>query len=358
MKKKLYLIGGYVGDSLKRFFKTIDDADQWSVYVFEPHPDHFKKLLSLVSDRRLKNVELYQKAVSNTNGAVLLYPSDGQGSTIYRDKITGNMDLEHPIAVDAVRFVDFMRATSCKDDYVVVAINAEGAEYNILVDVHRSSEHHNINKLIVFWHSSKFRSLETRNMLFNMEKDLIKLYRSVSVDVRNHRYAFADNQRPRIVWVGDNSEWCVKFQSIIFADRLKDYEFVFYEACGKQSWVIKRGVAALNPDIVFCPFPNIALFLNDWEIVVQRLGSIRMFENGPVVGWLNDGTSWAFDFIAGSFKCRLDNYRHRKVIPAHRKFIDTRGLDLVVSMMPPELRMVNNLDNVVARLDGFRSFDA
>ena len=128
-----------------------------------------------------------------------------------------------------------------------------------------------------------------------------------------------------------------------------------YPIGNKPPKVFKNEIASFNPDLVFCPFPYLCVFISDWEIMVQRLGSFRMFEGGPTVGWMCDQPNWAFHILANEYGRKLKNYRHRILFCSHQKHMDMRGNDVVMAMTLANFRMLDDLSNVIVRLDSFRS---
>jgi len=358
VKKKFYDIGSHHGQSLSMFYDQRSDASEFDIFAFEPLAESFEKLVSTCTKNNWSNVLCSMKLVGNTNIIRDVYvgkTNAGVGSTMLRGKITGNIDYQLAVRKECVRFVDFLRATSEKDDYIVVKINAEGAEYEILVDLYRSGAFKRINKLVVFFHSNKFSPADIRKQMMIIESESIKAFRRYGVDVRPQRHAFADNKKPRIVWMAGCKNWGIKFQFDEYNKLLTNFDNKMYIVGAKSPEIFKREIAEMNPDIVFCPFPHLCIHLNDWEIVTQRLGSIRMFGGGPTIGWMCDRPDWAFDILADEYSKTLVDFRHRKHYCAGRNCVDVRGNDLTIAMTPANFKMLDDLNNVIIRLDGFRS---
>lgn len=91
----------------------------------------------------------------------------------------------------------------------------------------------------------------------------------------------------------------------------------------------------------------------------------------PGVLWVCDEIGWAFDKIIHEFIDLLPNYRHTVVFINRNSWISARWIkrlpyninvfasifDVVICMVPPQLKLLKRLDNVILRLDGFRSFE-
>jgi len=83
----------------------------------------------------------------------------------------------------------------------------------------------------------------------------------------------------------------------------------------------------------------------------------------PEIVWMCDTKGWAYDKIAAELSGRLPSFRHTKLHinevdrkDKHYKLVIKRA-DLIVCLFPPWMKLLDDLSNVMIRLDGFRAFD-
>jgi len=100
-------------------------GEKGKVFAFEPAPDNFEILKRNV--RRLKNVTVIQKAISNRTGTAQLFLSlsDSVSHRIY-----GAQDRRNSIEVETTTLDDFFKDKDCKID--LVKMDIEGAEMRAL----------------------------------------------------------------------------------------------------------------------------------------------------------------------------------------------------------------------------------
>lgn len=123
--KKLNLIdaGANLGLSVLFFKKAFNNLH---IKAFEPAESAFKLLQKNVEANSLKDVELYQAAISNSNET--LYATEGFEQGSVNQTFTTTKKAQ---PVMAVRLVDLLKAES----FCVVKLDIEGAEIAVLEDV-------------------------------------------------------------------------------------------------------------------------------------------------------------------------------------------------------------------------------
>jgi FkbM family methyltransferase len=135
-QRKVFLdIGGHLGETVRRFYREVEDARHWEIHTFEPHPECFKALKANLS--RMKNVTLHQKGVhSGCNGPQPLFPGEvnsGEGSTFLRGKQTGGVRYDDRIDVPVLPMCHVRDRIKLQEgDYNVLKMNIEGSEYMIM----------------------------------------------------------------------------------------------------------------------------------------------------------------------------------------------------------------------------------
>jgi FkbM family methyltransferase len=100
-------------------------------------------------------------------------PGVCQGSSVYKEKRTGNLDSAHPVKVKCFDFSKFLTENFTISDNVLVKMNIEGAEYDVLEHLLKEGTIILIKELFVQWHYSKCRiSAERHNKLCLMLKKI------------------------------------------------------------------------------------------------------------------------------------------------------------------------------------------
>ncbi len=115
---------------------------------------------------------LIQAAVSDSDGAAEFYldREDGDGSTLFRNKLTrenggyGTLDTANPDIVKTIDLSRWIRDELRPNDYIVLKLDVEGAEYDILEKMARDDTLRRVRHLFVEWHWQKIGLPESRHM--------------------------------------------------------------------------------------------------------------------------------------------------------------------------------------------------
>jgi len=146
--------GGYNGCSIRRFLKEFDCKGRFELVTFEPN-ERFAKCYSEFPKHRL-----IQAAVHDRDGSqhFFLDPEDGDGSTLFRNKLTretggfGTLDVANPVNVRTIDLSRWLREHTTNFNYVILKLDVEGAEYDILEKMIRDRTIRRIKHLFVEWH--------------------------------------------------------------------------------------------------------------------------------------------------------------------------------------------------------------
>lgn len=133
----------------------------------------------------LKNIE-YPEDVSVINKAVWINDDllkfyvnpnniDTEGCSLFRDKTTGDLDKINYYYVQGINFSKWLFINVVPDDYTIVKMNIEGAEYKVLEKCIVDDTIHLIDDLIVYWHKGKIPSI-TDTEHNHLIKDLEKIF--------------------------------------------------------------------------------------------------------------------------------------------------------------------------------------
>ncbi len=147
MKKIFIDCGGHVGESIKLFKKSKDYTSDFMFYSFEPVPYLFEKY------KEEKDIIKFKQAVWIFDGEVNLYLAEhSDGNSLFKGKKTGNMNKEHPIKVQCIDLSKWIQNTFNKNDYIILKMNIEGAEFKILDKMIKDKTIEYINKSYIGWH--------------------------------------------------------------------------------------------------------------------------------------------------------------------------------------------------------------
>ena len=159
MKKVMVNCGGHNGDSLKRFKELYDTNDEYSYHTFEANPSFF----GCYGD--FKDHVLWMNAVWTEDCKKKFYISNelrasGKGaydSTLMEDKAKDHhyLKLDEYMDVDCVDFSWWVKEYLLPDDFNVLKIDIEGAEYDVLGKMIREKTLDYFNFMLIEWHWDK-----------------------------------------------------------------------------------------------------------------------------------------------------------------------------------------------------------
>jgi len=154
--RKIFLdVGANVGQSIRRFQKLFEDANDYEIFSFEPHKESTKGF-----DQLGPNITVINKAAWIYNGTVNFFPAgvSPAGSTLLKDKTTWKVS-KTPIKIPCVDFNKWMMKNFKPEDYIILKMNIEGAEYEVLEALLQSRTLSWVNKLYVSFHFRKIPSI-------------------------------------------------------------------------------------------------------------------------------------------------------------------------------------------------------
>lgn len=163
MSYKYIDVGAYNGDTFLSFMATDKlpaPPEKFDVYLFEPNPK-FTPILNLLKDK-FDNIKLVSTAavwVSDGEQDYALDTNDlAYGSTLMQGK-TEIWDKFPKVKVKTFDFSDWVK--QFKDDYLIVKMDIEGAEFPILEKMLEDDTLRHIDQLWVELHPNKVREYTT-----------------------------------------------------------------------------------------------------------------------------------------------------------------------------------------------------
>ena len=170
MSRKIFIdAGAYNGDSIDAFRKMRSDADEFEIYAFEPNPAYKIELDA-------KDVIVIEKAVWIEDGYVDFYigEHDGTGSTLIKGKTSGEVNYKAPQQTLGVDFNNWIKETFDPNDYIIVKMDIEGAEFEVIPHMMEGESILYISQLWCEFHPNKLPQYTTKDKTSLIKK--IKAY--------------------------------------------------------------------------------------------------------------------------------------------------------------------------------------
>jgi FkbM family methyltransferase len=179
-KRKFFIdCGGHNGSSVRKFRNEIDRNNQFDIFTFEPNPEfshHYSQFLR-------HNLLPYAVWIEDGEQNFFLDHEDGDGSTLIREKLTkeeggiGQLDKDSPLRVKSIDLSSWLRRNFKKNDYIIVKLDIEGAEYKVLDKLCQDGTINYINQLFIEWHWFKIGVPESTH------QTLVKKINSLGIPV-------------------------------------------------------------------------------------------------------------------------------------------------------------------------------
>jgi len=149
--------GGNVGQSLKRFIASPLYKDDFELFTFEPVIGIEKYC------GNIKNLTIFKKAVWIYDGEIDFCLDKAKkecrklGGTIIKDKKTGHLDKENPVSVPCLNFSKWVLDNFSQEDFIILKMDIEGAEYKVLSKMVEDASINMVNKLYIEFHWNKIK---------------------------------------------------------------------------------------------------------------------------------------------------------------------------------------------------------
>ena len=176
--KKIFIDGGArIGESIEILLDKRDDLKGCDVYMFECNDAHYQTLYEIQKNNKNYNFIVRTEALWNQDGESDFFISIDQwgdlGCTLDSSK-REKLDISNPKKVKTIKFSDFVNQFD-NDDYIVIKLDIEGAEYNVVEDLIETGVINKVNELFIEWHDHFFnkssQSLKERLTKYNVKVD-------------------------------------------------------------------------------------------------------------------------------------------------------------------------------------------
>lgn len=142
---------------LRSFVKELPDFE---FFAFEAQPELKAEGEKVATELANTKIRFADKAVWTRNEQVDFYlatqwgPNYKGGSTLMSGNTMNNsaISYETPVRVDAFDFSEWLAENFCQEDYVIVKMDIEGAEYDVLEKVIQDGNLPIIDELIIEFH--------------------------------------------------------------------------------------------------------------------------------------------------------------------------------------------------------------
>jgi FkbM family methyltransferase len=198
MKKIFIDCGTHFGQGIKSFRKQYKMNDLWKIFTWEANPSTHKKFLESELYKSI-NVTSFNSAVSTYNGTISLnvetvknknegvFENTGQGSSIVSaDEWT--MSTKHKgsfletVEVPCIDISEWILQNCSSENFVVMKLDVEGAEYSILEKILKDGSASLIDDIYIEWHSRFFSNPE---QYLEKEKEIIDQLQKIGVKVNS-----------------------------------------------------------------------------------------------------------------------------------------------------------------------------
>ncbi len=138
--------GAWTGASVDFFNRHYPNAKEFKIHSFECLPENLPEL-------KKRDTIVHSEAVWTSKGFHRFYRGQSESGTLYREKTTGNVSSLDFIEVKTIDIVPFIK--KFKNDYVVMKLNIEGAEYDIIPHMRDNGVLGLVNEWFIQWHWKK-----------------------------------------------------------------------------------------------------------------------------------------------------------------------------------------------------------
>lgn len=157
--RKIFIDGGArIGESIDELLEKREDLVGCDVYLFECNSDHINMLNEIKEKNKKYNFIVREEALWDTNSELNFFISIDRwgdlGCTLDPTK-REKLDLENPRKVKTIRLSEFIN-TFNDDDYIVIKLDIEGAEYRVVTDLINTGVINKVKELYIEWHDHFF----------------------------------------------------------------------------------------------------------------------------------------------------------------------------------------------------------
>jgi FkbM family methyltransferase len=188
--------GAHRGQSIRKFLTTRQYKENlFEIWSFEPNFELIKEFAHRA--RKMKNIRIIPQAVWFEDKEMNFYldRNDGDGSSLLKEKKHPSgfkeNDLDNPLKAYAFDFSAWVLNNFSPDDYIIVKMDIEGAEYGVLAKMIADGALDYVNELYIEWHHEKV------NIPKEVHDALVEKIKSMSIVLRGEFLKGAEHLKYR-----------------------------------------------------------------------------------------------------------------------------------------------------------------
>ena len=178
--RRIFIDGGANrGQSRSAFLRQWPNSEEFDIHMFEPDSNLFRNLsVSLSSD---KKTTVHNEAVWVRDGEISFYRKfpGSEANTIFKEKAENQKwrNIEE-VRVRCVDISRWLKENTKQDDYIILKIDIEGAEYEVIEHLHVNGAFDRIDILFLEMHGPKCNKTlkESTKLIETISKNNLKPY--------------------------------------------------------------------------------------------------------------------------------------------------------------------------------------
>jgi FkbM family methyltransferase len=142
--------GAHIGESTQNFLNSnIYRRHPWEIIAFEANPSLIPRF------PKKPNATVLNKAIWISEEGIEFYLAENTvSSSIIKDKKTGKLN-KIPVKVESVDFGQWLKSNFTKNDFILVKLDIEGAEYDVLEKMLADGTMEYVDDLRIEFHKEK-----------------------------------------------------------------------------------------------------------------------------------------------------------------------------------------------------------
>ena len=174
MSKKIFIdCGANIGQSITLFNRLYEDSKDYKIYSFEGNPG----LINVINKTHKKlidegKLEVFNKAVWKRDGEIKFYISHGDTLGSSTNKNKWNVKETNYIIVESINLSKWIKENFNKNDFIVLKMDIEGAEYEVVPHMLKTGVISYINEFYIEGHYHKILPKEKQVKLKKLNEEI------------------------------------------------------------------------------------------------------------------------------------------------------------------------------------------
>lgn len=162
MRKVFIDCGAHDGCSARLFIKEVDPTREYEIFSFEPPSRSFRKNERLKELAEKQQVLVIRKAVWIYDGEITFHDNRGSGASLLeakrliKDKVVKPIkEQSTEVRVECFDLSKWIQENFDKEDYIILKMDIEGAEYEVIKKMHEDGTLGLVDKIYCELHGLK-----------------------------------------------------------------------------------------------------------------------------------------------------------------------------------------------------------